>query len=458
MWTDGRYWTQAGIELEEGWELKKMRQGNDPLWFEWSKSNLKEGDIIGFDPYLVPQNTIEERQKFLDPVGVKLQAVDKNLVDTIWGCDQPEWSVTCVSIHHEEFTGRSVSQNMTEIMQKVEENQGEAILITKLDEIAWLTNLRGQDISYNPLFFSYAVIYKKSDIYTTRLYIDSLKTKNVEEYLKDNNIEIAPYLQIFEDLSDGEFKDLKFVMDASECNYKVYSSINKNNITDVPNLIGVIKFVKNETQIKGYRSSQIRDAAALVKFLAWLENELTVKGSTITEYEGSLELEKFRASQDLFMGLSFGTILSTGANGAIIHYHPTKEKSAVLNPREVILCDSGGHYLDGTTDTTRTVHFTEATEFQKEMYTRVLKGNLDFERVRIPDRKVYTTRDIDVLARCPLWQVGLDYNHGTGHGVGHFLNVHEGPYGKHSYLLLYFIIFLIIWYMVTTFIKCYNFI
>ena len=405
-----------------------MRQGNDPLWFEWSKSNLKEGDIIGFDPYLVPQNTVEERQKYLDPAGVKLLQVEKNLVDAVWGADQPDWPVTCVSIHHEEFTGRSVSLNMTEIMQKVEENKGEAILITKLDEIAWLTNLRGQDISFNPLFFSYAVIYKKGDIYTTRLYIEKLKVKNVEEYIKDNNIEIAPYIQVFEDLSTGEFKDLKVVIDASQCNYKVYSSIQKENIIDVPDLIGKIKFVKNETQIKGYRSSQIRDAVALVKFFAWLENELVVKGSTITEYEGSLELEKFRAAQDLFMGLSFDTILSTGANGAIIHYHPTKEKSAVLNPKEVILCDSGGHYLDGTTDTTRTVHFTEATDFQKEMYTRVLKGNLDFERTKIPDKKVYATIDIDVLARYQLWQVGLDYNHGTGHGVGHFLNVHEGPH------------------------------
>ena len=147
MWTDGRYWTQAPLELEDGWELKKMRQGNDPLWFEWAKSNLKEGDIIGFDPYLVPQNTVVERQKYLDPAGIKLQQVEKNLVDAVWGADQPDWSVTCVSIHHEEFTGRSMSQNITEIMQKVEENKGEAILITKLDEIAWLTNLRGQDIN-----------------------------------------------------------------------------------------------------------------------------------------------------------------------------------------------------------------------------------------------------------------------------------------------------------------------
>lgn len=130
------------------------------------------------------------------------------------------------------------------------------------------------------------------------------------------------------------------------------------------------------------------------------------------------------------MGCSFATILSTGANGAIIHYHPTKENSADLNPKEMILCDSGGHYLDGTTDTTRTVHFTEPTDFQREMYTRVLKGNLDMERVKIPNKGRLTQRDIDVLARAPLWEIGLDYNHGTGHGVGHFLNVHEGPYGK----------------------------
>ena len=198
----------------------------------------------------------------------------------------------------------------------------------------------------------------------------------------------------------------------------------------MPDLIGEIKIIKNQTQIDGYRSSQIRDAAALAKFFSWLENELVEKGSKITEYEGTLELEKYRAEQALFMGLSFDTILSTGANGAIIHYSPTKEDSAVLNPKEVILCDSGGHYLDGTTDTTRTFHFTEPTDFQREMYTRVLKGNLDMERIKIPNKGRLTQRDIDVLARAPLWEIGRDYMHGTGHGVGHFLNVHEGPYGK----------------------------
>ena len=143
-----------------------------------------------------------------------------------------------------------------------------------------------------------------------------------------------------------------------------------------------------------------------------------------------MELEKCRAEQDMFMGLSFDAILSSGANGAIIHYSPTEAESSNLNPKEMILCDSGGHYLDGTTDTTRTYHFTEPTDFQREMYTRVLKGNLDMERIKIPDKSRHTQRDIDVLARAPLWQVGLDYAHGTGHGGGHFLNVHEGPYGK----------------------------
>jgi Xaa-Pro aminopeptidase len=274
------------------------------------------------------------------------------------------------------------------------------------------------------------VIYKKADVHTIRLYTDEEKAKNVREYLKDSNIELAPYLQVFDDLSTGDFKDLKIVLDANDCNFKIYDSITKDNIINVPDLVGEIKIVKNAVQINGYRSSQIRDAAALAKFFSWMENELVEKGTKMTEYEGTVQLEKFRAENDLFMGLSFDTILSTGANGAIIHYSPSKEDSANLNPAEVILCDSGGHYLDGTTDTTRTVHYTQPTDFQREMYTRVLKGNLDLERLKIPDKGKHNQITIDVVARAPLWQVGLDYNHGTGHGVGHFLNVHEGPYCK----------------------------
>lgn len=218
MWTDGRYWLQAGKELEEGWELKKSRQGNDLSWFEWSKENLAEGDAIGYDPHLLPQESISTQSKFLEPAGIILKAVEDNLVDEIWGSDQPERSAFAVSIHEEKFTGRSVSQNVKEIMEKVEENKGEAILIPTLDQIAWLTNLRGQDISYNPLFFSYAIIYKKGDIQTIRLYIDEVKVKNVTEYLTENNIEIAPYTQVFEDLCTGEFKDLKFIVDEKDCN------------------------------------------------------------------------------------------------------------------------------------------------------------------------------------------------------------------------------------------------
>lgn len=430
MWTDGRYWLQASKELEEGWELKKMRQGNDKLWHEWSKDNLKEGDIIAYDPTLVPEGTVEERQKYLLDSGIKVEPFDINLVDEIWGPEKPIWSVTAVSIHAEEFTGRSVAKNLSEVMAKVEEKKGNALLLVTLDHIAWMTNLRGQDIPYNPLFYSYGVVYKKDETYTVRLYIDSVKVKNVEEYLKDSNIEIAPYSQVFDDLSTGDFKDFKIALDKNDCNHKIYSSINKDNVINAPDLVGEIKFVKNETQINGYRSSQIRDGAALAKFFSWLEDELVNKGSSITEYEGTLELEKCRAEQDLFMGQSFDTILSTGANGAIIHYKPSKEECAVLNPKEMILCDSGGHYLDGTTDTTRTMHFTEPTAFQKEMYTRVLNGNLNLERLKIPNNMKHTQISVDVVARQPLWEVGLDYNHGTGHGVGHFLNVHEGPYCK----------------------------
>ncbi|CAI2362934.1 unnamed protein product [Moneuplotes crassus] len=430
MWTDGRYWLQAGKELEEGWEIRKTRVADEKSWYEWSKENLKEGDVIGYDPYLLPQGSVEARGEYLKEAGITLKAIDENLVDQVWSSTQPERAGAPVTIHEEKYTGRTVAQNIKEIMDKVEENKSEAIVIPTLDQIAWLTNLRGQDISYNPLFFSYAVIYDKSGTHTIRLYIDEEKVKNITEYLDENNIEIAPYDQVFTDLSTGEFKDLKFVVDANDCNNKLYTSLNPDNVKNIPDLVGEIKFIKNQTQIAGYRSSQIRDAAALAKFFSWLENEITVKESTLTEYEGAIELEKCRAEQDLYMGLSFDTILSSGANGAIIHYKPEQDTAAVLDPKEVILCDSGGHYLDGTTDTTRTFHFTEPTDFQREMYTRVLKGNLDFERVKIPNKKLHNIKDIDAFARAPLWQVGRDYAHGTGHGVGHFLNVHEGPYMK----------------------------
>jgi Xaa-Pro aminopeptidase len=191
-----------------------------------------------------------------------------------------------------------------------------------------------------------------------------------------------------------------------------------------------IKCIKNEREVRGMIECHIRDGAALMKYLAWLENELNVNGKTdISEWDGACKLEEFRSNGEFFMGLSFDTISSIGANGAIIHYSPEKETAMKINNKEVYLLDSGGQYLDGTTDTTRSVHFTKAKPFEKEAYTRVLRGVLDVERIQWPIKHKITGGDIDILARRPLWEAGLDYGHGTGHGVGYFLNVHEGPIG-----------------------------
>jgi Xaa-Pro aminopeptidase len=252
--------------------------------------------------------------------------------------------------------------------------------------------------------------------------------QEIIEYLNQNNIEIKPYSHVFSDLEKYEGK---IAVDPKTCNHKAYSSVKDGHLIEVDSLIGALKLVKTETELNGYRSSQIRDGAALAKFFAWLENELLNKGSKITEYEASEKLCEFRAQQDLYKGPSFPPILGSGPNGAIIHYRPTEENSAVIDADAMLLCDSGGQYLDGTTDTTRTFHFGRPTTHEVECYTRVLKGNLNLERIKFPAKKKYTIKELDILARTSLFKAGIDYVHGTGHGVGHFLNVHEGPYDQH---------------------------
>lgn len=217
-------------------------------------------------------------------------------------------------------------------------------MITPLDEVAWVTNLRGNDIEFNPLFFSYAIIHKEDGVDTINLYTNPKKVENIHDYLAAKHIKVYPYEQIFSDVSkDGCFKDTKFVIDEAEMNTRLYNAMVSSNLINVADLVGELKMVKNKVQIQGFRSCQIRDGAALLKFIAWLRETIHVKEEHVTEYEGSCKLHEFRTQTGPeYIGDSFACILSTGANGAIIHYHPTKEESHALNPNEVILCDSGG--------------------------------------------------------------------------------------------------------------------
>lgn len=287
-------------------------------------------------------------------------------------------------------------------------------------------------IPYNPVFFSYAVVTPTE----ATLYVDESKlTPEVKEHL-GNKVTIKPYEAVFNDLTalsaeasetKGDAVEKKFLT-SNRASWALNKALGgEDRVDEIRSPIGDAKAVKNEVELEGMRQCHIRDGAALSEYFAWLEDQLIAKGATIDEVDAADKLESIRAKHDHFMGLSFDTISSTGANAAVIHYKPEKGLCSVIDPKAIYLCDSGAQYRDGTTDTTRTLHFSEPSETEKTAYTLVLKGNIALERVKFP--KGTTGFALDVLARQFLWSEGLDYRHGTGHGVGSFLNVHEGPIG-----------------------------
>ena len=291
--------------------------------------------------------------------------------------------------------------------------------------------MRGADINFNPVFFSYALI----TLDKTVLFIghDSKSGENklsegARKALVADNVVIENYLNVFEKMKELT-AGLKDILITSTCNWKLIEATGIERVKTLLSGFGPIetaKSVKNETEMKGFRQCHIRDGAALCRYFAWLEAELNKPDApAIDEVDGADRLEAFRSEGENFKGLSFDTISGSGPNGAIIHYKPEKPSAARITTDQLYLCDSGAQYLDGTTDVTRTVHFGTPSAYEKECFTRVLKGNLALERAVFPAGT--SGLQLDVLARLPLWQVGLDFRHGTGHGVGHFLNVHEGP-------------------------------
>jgi Xaa-Pro aminopeptidase len=287
-------------------------------------------------------------------------------------------------------------------------------------------------IPYNPVLFSYAVVTPT----TATLYVDESKlTQDVKDHL-GSSVEIKPYESIFTDvaalskqsLEADEAEAKKKFLTSKSASWALHKALGgEDKVEEVRSPVGDAKAVKNEVELEGMRQCHIRDGAALSEYFAWLEDQLINKKATLDEVDGADKLESIRAKHDKFMGLSFDTISSTGANAAVIHYKPEKGECATIDPAAIYLCDSGAQYSDGTTDTTRTLHFGEPTEMERKTYTLVLKGNIALERIKFP--KGTTGFAMDILARQFLWAEGLDYRHGTGHGVGSFLNVHEGPIG-----------------------------
>ncbi|KAJ5191455.1 uncharacterized protein N7498_010440 [Penicillium cinerascens] len=428
--TDGRYFNQAAKQLDSNWQLLKRGIEGVPSWQEWTTEQAQGGKAVGVDPSLITASGARKLAETLEKNGSSLVGIPQNLVDLVWGKDRPARPVEKVRTHPLKYAGKPFQDKIADLRKELETKKKAGFIVSMLDEIAWLFNLRGSDIPYNPVFFSYAIITPT----TAELYVDHEKlTPEVKAHLGEDVV-VKPYDSIFADAkalsvarSQSAEAPAKFLL-SNKTSWALSLNLGgEDQVEETRSPIADAKAVKNETELEGMRACHIRDGAALTEYFAWLENELVNKKTVMDEVDGADKLEQIRSKNDLFAGLSFDTISSTGPNGAVIHYKPEKGSCSIIDPTVIYLCDSGCQYFDGTTDTTRTFHFGQPTEFEKRAFTLVLKGMIAIDTAVFP--KGTSGFAIDVLARQHLWKEGLDFLHGTGHGIGSYLNVHEGPMG-----------------------------
>ncbi|CAD6995465.1 xaa-Pro aminopeptidase ApepP [Ceratitis capitata] len=425
MWTDGRYYQQAEAQMDSNWELMKDGLPTTPSIGKWISGNIPKGSNVGVDPQLLSYRQWKPIQKELNSTECTLLPVEENLVDKIWE-DQPEITSNSIMYLEPQFSGATIADKWKIVKNQMLDKNVKALIVTSLDEIAWFLNLRGSDIDFNPVFFSYLIVETEN----IKLFIDESRLpENFEKLQEENgvNILILPYESIGCSLKTtiNSLTEEKIWISPNSSYYLCSLIPKKLRVLEITP-IALNKAIKNKTEIEGFVNCHIRDGIALCRYFAWLEDSIK-NGNKVDEISGASKLEEFRSKNKHYMGLSFATISSSGPNGSIIHYHPAEETNRPLTLNEIYLCDSGAQYLDGTTDVTRTFHFGDATDFQKEAYTRVLKGQLSFGSTVFPSK--VKGQVLDTIARKSLWDVGLDYGHGTGHGIGSFLNVHEGPMG-----------------------------
>jgi Xaa-Pro aminopeptidase len=419
LWTDSRYHIRAAKELEgSGIELFKMGLPNVPTLTEWLQKELCESAVIGFDESVLSVTQVEKLKASFQESTVKVSG-QEDLVGKIWQ-DRPEIPQKPIFSHDVEFAGETRKSKLQRIRERLKKQGVQAQLVTSLDDIAWMLNIRGSDIDFNPVAISYFVLTD----WETRLFVHSAKVpKAVKDELEMDDIEFSEYEDIntyWEQLP----QDTRVLIDPEKTNYKLAGIISQTcQIKKGVSIPYLLKAVKNETELDGIRNAHIRDGAAVVKWMCWLDHQKMERQHT--EITLADKLTEFRTQMEFFQGLSFGTISGYQANSAIGHYSPQVETTPTIRPEGILLVDSGGQYLDGTTDITRTMTMGDPTMEEKQVYTLVLKCLIKLSRAKFP----HGTKGIqlDVLAREPMWQYGWNCRHGIGHGVGAFLNVHEGP-------------------------------
>lgn len=427
LWTDGRYFLQAEKQLDaSSWTLMRSGLPGTPTITEFL-SSLSSGAVVAVDPFLYSIDKARGLEEALTPAGISVVPVEgENPIDVVWELDsesRPAFPSGIVRRHDMRFAGQSVADKLETLRTVMRENDCSQMVFSMLDEVAWVFNIRADgDVPQCPVVLSYARV----GLEDAAFYVDAKKVpKDVKASLQEDGVKIRSYSDILQDVINLARDGNRIWVDPSSTAW-AFSQAAMDNIflkeTPVPHQ----KAVKNDAELAGMREAHVRDGVALCQFLAWLERHIDAHG-TLTEVEAATKLEGFRAAQEGFLSTSFTTIAGSGPNSAIIHYSPIEGACRMVSAREVFLLDSGGQYVDGTTDVTRTMHLGKsATPHEKNCYTRVLKGHIAIDQLTFPTGT--TGLMIDAFARLPLWRAGLDYRHGTGHGVGACLNVHEGPH------------------------------
>lgn len=416
LWTDGRYFLQAAEQLTGSTiELMRMGQPDVPAIGAFLAQHLPEGGVLGFDGRTVSSSFAGTLEKALEAKHIRF-AGGEDLVDAVWPdrpalSDRPVWELTGCGLSREE--------KLAKLREKMAEENAAYLLLTSLTEIAWALNLRGGDVACTPVFLSFLLIGRED----AQLCIQpSAVPADIGEKLTACGVTLRPYGAIY-DLLRALPAGTRVMADSATANYRIMESLSHAEVLDQPSPAVLMKACKTQEETDGFRAAHIKDGAALCRFLYWLKTRIGEE--PMTELSAAARLAAFRAEQPDFLDLSFDTIAGYGPHGAIVHYDPTPETDVPLHPEGLLLVDSGAHYRQGTTDVTRTIALGPVTQEEKRMFTLVLKGHLALAAARFPHGA--TGENLDVLARLPLWEQGLDYNHGTGHGVGFILSVHEGP-------------------------------
>ena len=418
LWTDSRYFI-AAEELLRGTEfqLMKLKMPGTPTIAEWIGKECAAGAEVALDGWCSSVNAVKELIADLRQQGGITLRTNLDPLAQIW-TDRPVIPEHVVEIFPLQYAGESCHEKIARIRQALRQKHADGMLMSALDDIAWTLNLRGTDVHCNPVFVAYLLISSKD----VTLYINKVKlTPEVETYLKAEGVGVAPYEAVAKGLKD--YFEYNILLDPDEVNYTLYKQVTRE-IVEVESPVKRMKTVKNATEIEGFKSAMLKDGIAMVKFLSWLKPAVEAGGQT--EISIDKKLISLRAEQPLYRDISFDTIAGYQAHGAIVHYEATPETDIPLKPEGFLLLDSGAQYLDGTTDITRTIALGPLTEEQKRIYTLVLKGHIQIELCKFPSGASGT--QIDILAREAMWREGLNYLHGTGHGVGTYLNVHEGPH------------------------------